>query len=166
MQLLLHVPWTSRLRRGAQQSSAPVPVHQPVQSLAHLARTVKALHRAAGTDPTPRGYYGKVHSPGDLEASAVAASRQSSAPRRLTALSVMKISCDHSNVPSWEVNGVQEVGRNLESPPSREGTVQFGVKYSNVVVLEVCVAVACSHLCGCTIADGSVLGPVWHFPKC
>lgn len=114
LQLLLHVPWASRLRRGAQQSSAPV------QSLDHLARTVKALHRAAGTDPTPHGYHGELPSPGDLEASAVAASRLSSAPRRLTALSVIKISCDHSDVPSGEVNSVQEVGRNLESPPRPE----------------------------------------------
>lgn len=122
LQLLLHVPWTSRVCRGAQQSSAPVPVHQPVHSLAHLAQPVKALHRAAGTDPTPRGYHGEVHNPGDLEASAVAAASLCSAPRRLIALSLIKISCDHSDVPSWEVSSVQEVGRNLKSPP-REGTV-------------------------------------------
>ena len=89
-----------------------------MQSLAHLAQQVKALHQAAGTDPTPYGYRGEVHNPGELEASAVAASRLSSASRRLMAISVIKVSCDCSDVPSWEVNSVQEMGRNLESSPT------------------------------------------------
>lgn len=83
------------------------------------------------------------------------------------AISVIKISRDRSDVPSWEANSIQEMGRNLESHHTHpEGTIQVGVKHSDRVVLEVCIAVACSHLHSCTIADGSVPGPVWHFPKC
>lgn len=36
------------------------------------------------------------------------------------AIPVIKTSCDHSDVPSQEANSVQEVGRNVESPPERD----------------------------------------------
>lgn len=39
------------------------------QSLAQLVQWTKALHRAAGTDPTPYGYRGEGHDPGQSEAS-------------------------------------------------------------------------------------------------
>lgn len=41
------------------------------------------------------------------------------------AISGIKTDCDCSDVPSWEVNSVQEMGRDLESHPP-EGTIQLG----------------------------------------
>lgn len=46
------------------------------------------------------------------------------------AISGVKTNCDGSDVPSWEVNSVQEVGRDLESHPPG-GTIQIGVQCSH-----------------------------------
>lgn len=89
-----------------------------VLSRAQLLCCSAALQRM---DPTPHSYWGEVHKPGKFEASAVAASRLSSASRRLVAISAITISCEHSGVPQWEVKSSQEMGRTLESPPKERG---------------------------------------------
>lgn len=53
---------------------------------------VKTLHQDIGMDPAPYGYHSEVRNPGELEASPVAAPTPSSAPGRLIAISVIKIS--------------------------------------------------------------------------
>lgn len=67
------------------------------------------------------------------------------------ALSVITISCEHYDVPWWEMKSSQEMGRTVESPPQRKR-----VKYSNMIILVAC---------GCVVTDGSDLDPDWYFPS-
>lgn len=89
-----------------------------VLSRAQLSCCSPALQRM---DPTPYCYRGEVHNPGKFEASAAAASKLSSASRSLMAISVITVSCEHSDVPRWQMKSSQEMGRTLESLPKERG---------------------------------------------